>query len=161
MIASTIPPPLRFTASPESGHLPTSYIFVSYPAGVAWFLTSGAQGSFFKRAKSILQGENPPSTPLHSEGTTPKASSAEMEAFFIAGSQDQFTSPKTLMSWLKTNAGLSPPTSQNAGPASWAVTRPDGAIHVDVLEGVDHFWLDREQKLLDALKNWWNDSHPV
>lgn len=66
------------------------------------------------------------------------------------------------MNWLKANAGMSPPTPQNsAGPASWAVTRPDGAIHVDVLEGVDHFWLDREQKLLGALKNWWIDSHPV
>ncbi|GJJ68806.1 hypothetical protein EMPS_01152 [Entomortierella parvispora] len=161
LVASTIPPPLRFTASPESGHLPTSYIFVSYPAGVAWFLTTGYQGSFFQRAKTILLGENIPSD-SNSDGTIPKPSTAKVEAFFISGSEDQFTSPTTLMNWLKINAGMSPPASQNnAGPASWAVTRPDGAIHVEVLDGVDHFWLDKEQKLLGALKNWWNDCHPV
>ncbi|KAG0046414.1 hypothetical protein BGZ83_008427 [Gryganskiella cystojenkinii] len=181
LIASTIPPPLRFTSSPESGHLPTSYIFVSFPAGVAWFLTSGSQGSFFKRAQAILQGntsndESKKTTITLDADENAKdfnkketSTSTAVEAFFITGDQDQFTSSKTLLNWLKSYAGMSPPPTHTQdksnsiggdGSSSWAVTRPDGgSIHVEVLEGVDHFWLDREQKLLRALKNWWSDRH--
>ncbi|KAF9901988.1 hypothetical protein EC991_005425 [Linnemannia zychae] len=170
MIASTIPPPLRNPADPTSDHLPTTYILISYPAGVAWFLTSGAQGGFYKRARAILQGEQQSpgdttaATKNNSETVTEtnaevatESKKSTVEAYFITGAHDQFTSPKTLLNWLKTNAGLNPPNKLTAG--SWALTRPDGAIHVDVVEDVDHFWLDREQDLVDRLQAWWSSTH--
>ncbi|KAG0355097.1 hypothetical protein BC939DRAFT_473217 [Gamsiella multidivaricata] len=166
LIASTIPPPLRNPTDPTSGHLPTSYILVSYPAGVAWLLTSGAQGSFYKRARAILQGEFPasPSSSSNDQGVAETAAEGKkkstVEAYFITGAQDQFTSPKTLLSWLQTNTGLNSP-KQAEGARSWTLKRPDGAIHLDVVEGVDHFWLDREQELLDKLQRWWTESHPT
>ncbi|KAG9072555.1 hypothetical protein KI688_000326 [Linnemannia hyalina] len=175
MIASSIPPPLRNPADPASAHLPTTYILISYPAGVAWFLTSGAQGGFYKRARTILLGEQPPgdataATKNDAETTTAtetdtdageaaQSKTSTIEAYFITGANDQFTSPKTLLNWLKTNAGLNPPNNLTSG--SWALTRPDGAIHVDVVKGVDHFWLDREQELVDRLQAWWSDTHSV
>jgi hypothetical protein len=175
MIASTIPPPLRNPADPTSARLPTTYILISYPAGVAWFLTSGAQGSFNKRAKAILRGEQYQSgdattaktgaetaTTIESDvgaGTGEESKKSVVEAYFITGAHDQFTSPKTLLNWLKTNAGLNPPNKLTSG--SWALTRPDGAIHVDVVEDVDHFWLDREQELVDRLQAWWSNTHSV
>lgn len=166
MIASTIPPPLRNPSDPSSGHLPTSYILVSYPAGVAWFLTSGMQGSFYKRARAILLGQRHGSSQL---STSPSSSQAEangesdqstVKAYFITGAQDQFTSSKTLLAWLKTNAGLDPP-EQPSDPSSWSLRRPDGAVHLDVIGSMDHFWLDREQELLDKLQRWWTDAHPT
>ncbi|KAF9339372.1 hypothetical protein BGZ91_006137 [Linnemannia elongata] len=143
MVASSIPPPLRNPADPASAHLPTTYIMISYPAGVAWFLTSGAQ--------SVTEADT-------DAGDT-QSKKSTIEAYFITGADDQFTSPKTLLNWLKTNAGLNPPNTLTGG--SWALTRPDGAIHVDVVKGVDHFWLDREQELVDRLQAWWSDSHSV
>jgi hypothetical protein len=163
MIASTIPPPLRNPSDPGSGHLPTSYILVSYPAGVAWFLTSGMQGSFHKRARAILLGQEPDS----SQSATPSSSQTEssgerrqsmVKAYFITGAQDQFTSSKTLLSWLKSNAGLDPPQQVGSSP-SWTLRRPDGAVHLDMVGNVDHFWLDREHELLDRLQRWWSESH--
>ncbi|KAG0283787.1 hypothetical protein BGZ96_011838 [Linnemannia gamsii] len=175
MIASTIPPPLRNPADPTSAQLPTTYILISYPAGVAWFLTSGAQGGFYKRAKAILQGEqqqsgNATASKTGAETATiaetdvgaeavEESKKATVEAYFITGAHDQFTSPKTLLNWLKTNAGLNPPNKLTGG--SWVLTRPDGAIHVDVVEDVDHFWLDREQELVDRLQAWWINTHSV
>ncbi|KAG0335025.1 hypothetical protein BG004_000170 [Podila humilis] len=189
MIASTIPPPLRDPTLVDGPRLPTSYIFVSYPAGVAWFLTSGSHGSFAKRAKAILKCKE--SVSADSTGARKsvvvRPAAAMIEAYFITGSQDQFTSPKTLLSWLKTNTGFNPstatptpsPTVIAGGPkiknnnktnqqqqdlatcTSWGQTRPDVTIHVDILDGVDHFWLDREQELLDRLQAWWTSSHPV
>ncbi|KAF9198121.1 hypothetical protein BGZ49_001168 [Haplosporangium sp. Z 27] len=162
MIASTIPPPLRNPSDPASGHLPTSYILISYPAGVSWFLTFGSHGSFNKRARAILFGETDPtdsSSEGHSDRESGKAKKKQpIEAYFITGSQDQFTSSKTLLSWLKTNTGLNPPR-QLANSGSWALNRPDGAIHFDVVEGADHFWLDRENLLLERLQNWWTTTH--
>ncbi|KAI8602115.1 hypothetical protein EDD21DRAFT_372744 [Dissophora ornata] len=168
MIASTIPPPLRNPAVPSSGHLPTSYILVSYPAGVAWFLTSGAQGSFYKRARAILQGEyDASSTPssslsneLNTEAVEGDKKQATVEAYFITGTQDQFTSTKTLLTWLKTNTSLDPPKQVNS-TTSWALKRPDGVIHLDVVENVDHFWMDQEQELLDRVQSWWSEAHPT
>ncbi|KAG0372099.1 hypothetical protein BGX24_000740 [Mortierella sp. AD032] len=169
MIASAIPPPLRNPADPTSAHLPTTYILISYPAGVAWFLTSGSQASFYKRAKAILQGEqhSPGNvvaatkddviTTETNAGAGSVAKKSTVEAYFITGEHDQFTSPKTLLNWLKANAGLNPPNKMTGG--SWALTRPDGAIHVDVVEDVDHFWLDREQELVDRLQAWWSGTH--
>ncbi|KAG0024825.1 hypothetical protein BGZ81_007584 [Podila clonocystis] len=156
LIASTIPPPLRDPSVPDGARLPTSYIFVSYPAGVAWFLTSGSHGSFAKRAKAILHA---------SESTARTDKKPSVEAYFITGTQDQFTSPKTLLSWLKTNTGLNPPKpvvskAQQHTVTSWAQTRPDTTVHVDIVDNVDHFWLDREQELLDRLQAWWNSIHP-
>ncbi|KAG0017107.1 hypothetical protein BGZ82_000843 [Podila clonocystis] len=156
LIASTIPPPLRDPSVSDGARLPTSYIFVSYPAGVAWFLTSGSHGSFAKRAKAILQA---------SESAASTEKKPSVEAYFITGTQDQFTSPKTLLSWLKTNAGLNPPKpvvskAQQHTVTSWAQTRPDTTVHVDIVDSVDHFWLDREQELLDRLQAWWNSIHP-
>ncbi|KAG0298130.1 hypothetical protein BGZ98_000320 [Dissophora globulifera] len=169
MIASTIPPPLRNPTNPNSGHLPTSYILISYPAGVAWFLTAGTQGSLYKRARAILLGEetSSPSTRTtttvdqNSVGALRTGRRRDVEAYFIAGSQDQFTSSGTLMSWLKTNAGLNPSKSSSGLTKSWALKRPDGAIHLDVVDKVDHFWLDREQELLDRLRSWWTEAHPT
>ncbi|OAQ36399.1 hypothetical protein K457DRAFT_131607 [Linnemannia elongata AG-77] len=175
MVASSIPPPLRNPADPASAHLPTTYIMISYPAGVAWFLTSGAQSGFYKRARAILQGEQQPSgdataaakndtetttaTETDTDAGDTQSKKSTIEAYFITGADDQFTSPKTLLNWLKTNAGLNPPNTLTGG--SWALTRPDGAIHVDVVKGVDHFWLDREQELVDRLQAWWSDTHSV
>lgn len=175
MIASTIPPPLRNPTDPTSVQLPTTYILISYPAGVAWFLTSGAQGGFYKRAKAILQGEQQQSgdaTAAKAGAETATITEADVkaeaeeeskkstvEAYFITGAHDQFTSPKSLLNWLKTNAGLNPPNKLTGG--SWVLTRPDGAIHVDVVEDVDHFWLDREQELVDRLQTWWSTTHSV
>ncbi|KAG0068962.1 hypothetical protein BGZ90_000378 [Linnemannia elongata] len=175
MVASSIPPPLRNPADPASAHLPTTYIMISYPAGVAWFLTSGAQSGFYKRARAILQGEQQPPgdataaakndtetttvTEADTDAGDTQSKKSTIEAYFITGADDQFTSPKTLLNWLKTNAGLNPPNTLTGG--SWALTRPDGAIHVDVVKGVDHFWLDREQELVDRLQAWWSDSHSV
>ncbi|KAF9344966.1 hypothetical protein BGX26_003700 [Mortierella sp. AD094] len=162
MVASTIPPPLRNPSDPTSDHLPTSYILISYPAGVAWFLTSGSQGSFSRRARAILLGETDSSASSsdgHLEGESIKSKRKRpIEAFFITGSQDQFTSPKTLLSWLKTNAGLNPP-KQLTSSGSWALNQPDGVVHLDVVEGADHFWLDREQILLEKLQSWWSEAH--
>lgn len=148
---------------------------ISYPAGVAWFLTSGAQSGFYKRARAILQGEQQPSgdataaakndtetttaTETDTDAGDTQSKKSTIEAYFITGADDQFTSPKTLLNWLKTNAGLNPPNTLTGG--SWALTRPDGAIHVDVVKGVDHFWLDREQELVDRLQAWWSDTHSV
>ncbi|KAG0086663.1 hypothetical protein BGZ92_007977 [Podila epicladia] len=156
LIASTIPPPLRDPTVPDGPRLPTSYIFVSFPAGVAWFLTSGSHGSFSKRAKAILHD---------SESTTASTDKPTIDAYFITGTQDQFTSPKTLLSWLKTNTGLNPPKpvvskGQHNTLTSWAQTRPDTTVHVDIVDKVDHFWLDREQELLDRLQAWWTSIHP-
>ncbi|KAF9151258.1 hypothetical protein BG015_006894 [Linnemannia schmuckeri] len=177
MIASTIPPPLRNPADPTSAHLPTTYILISYPAGVAWFLTSGAQGGFYKRAKAILQrgqqragdattAKDDAETAITTEtdagagaGAKAESKKSTVEAYFITGARDQFTSPKTLLNWLKTNAGLNPPNKLTGG--SWALTRPDGAIHVDVVVDADHFWLDREQELVDRLQAWWSNTHSV
>ncbi|KAG0062787.1 hypothetical protein BGZ89_010394 [Linnemannia elongata] len=174
MVASSIPPPLRNPADPASAHLPTTYIMISYPAGAAWFLTSGAQSGFYKRARAILQGEQQPSgdataaakndtestvTETDTDAGDTQSKKSTIEAYFITGADDQFTSPKTLLNWLKTNAGLNPPNTLTGG--SWALTRPDGAIHVDVVKGVDHFWLDREQELVDRLQAWWSDTHSV
>ncbi|KAF9404780.1 hypothetical protein BGZ94_003946 [Podila epigama] len=164
LIASSIPPPLRDPTDPQGPRLPTSYIFVSYPAGVAWFLTSGAHGSFAKRAKAILHRD---SVPVAAETST----NAVVDAYFIIGSQDQFTSPKTLLSWLKTNTGLDtlPQVAtkkkiRSMTATSWIERRPavidSSTVQVDVLEGVDHFWLDREQDLLDRLQAWWTTTHP-
>ncbi|KAI1317949.1 hypothetical protein EDD11_007471 [Mortierella claussenii] len=157
MVASTIAPPLKTPSNPSSGHLPTTYILVSYPAGVAWFLTSGSHGSFSKRAREILCGESVPKD-TSSDATVGGQRNQSVEAYFITGSQDQFTSPKTLLSWLKANAGLSPP-KMSEGSTSWTLKRPDGAIHLDVLDNVDHFWLDREPELLDHLQRWWMETH--
>ncbi|KAK3843685.1 MAG: hypothetical protein J3R72DRAFT_107561 [Linnemannia gamsii] len=169
MIASTIPPPLRNPADPTSAHLPTTYILISYPAGVAWFLTSGSQAGFYKRAKAILQGEqhspgnvvaatkDDAITTETNAGAGSEAKKSTVEAYFITGAHDQFTSPKTLLNWLKAYAGLNPPNKMTGG--SWALTRPDEAIHVDVVEDVDHFWLDREQELVDRLQAWWSGTH--
>ncbi|KAF9095561.1 hypothetical protein BGX23_000333 [Mortierella sp. AD031] len=161
MIASTIPPPLKTPADPTSAHLPTTYILISYPAGVGWFLTSGSQGGFYRRAKAILQREQQ-ETDAEPDAVAGARAGAEfkrstVEAYFITGSHDQFTSPKTLLNWLTTNAGMNPPNKLTGG--SWALTRPDGAIHVDVVENVDHFWLDCEQELLDRLQAWWTHTH--
>ncbi|KAG0003953.1 hypothetical protein BGZ80_004984 [Entomortierella chlamydospora] len=162
MIASTIPPPLRNPSDPTSEHLPTSYILISYPAGVAWFLTSGSHGSFSKRARAILLSEtdssaSPPDSHLEGESVKSKKK-RPIKAFFITGSQDQFTSPKTLVSWLKTNAGLNPP-KQLPSSGSWALNHPDGIVHLDVVEGADHFWLDRELLLLEKLQSWWTEAY--
>ncbi|KAF9182720.1 hypothetical protein BGZ51_004486 [Haplosporangium sp. Z 767] len=170
MIASTIPPPLRNPSSPKGAHLPTTYILISYPAGVGWFLTSGSQGSFSKRAKAILIGGKESSTPSSPSSQVPpsdddakagaRGKQESVEAYFITGTNDQFTSPKTLLSWLKTNAGLNP-VKQEGPMSSWTMTRSDGAVHLDVVEGVDHFWLDREQEILDRLQKWWMETHPT
>ncbi|ORZ28685.1 hypothetical protein BCR41DRAFT_343894 [Lobosporangium transversale] len=176
MVASTIPPPLRNPADPSLGHLPTTYILVSYPAGVSWFLTCGAHRSFAKRAREILfQGDPKQETAMMENGERDNESRSEsgrdrknstIKAYFITGGQDQFTSPNTLLTWLKTNTGLSPPPvptpRQAKGDGSnipLTLRRPDGAIHLDVLEDVDHFWLDREQELLDKLQRWWTETH--
>ncbi|KAF9109257.1 hypothetical protein BGX27_007798 [Mortierella sp. AM989] len=162
MIASTIPPPFRNPSDPTSKQLPTSYVLISYPAGVAWFLVSGSQGSFSKRARAILLGETDlsvSSSHNHLETELIKNGKRQpIEAYFITGSEDQFTAPKTLLNWLKTNTGLNPP-KRLATCGSWASKRPDGAIHLDVVEGVDHFWLDREQLLLERLQSWWSEVH--
>ncbi|KAF9273418.1 hypothetical protein BGZ68_001526 [Mortierella alpina] len=165
MIASTIPPPLKNPSNPTSARLPTSYILISYPAGVAWFLMSGSQGAFYKRARDILLGKAREEGEAESSGSsapvkTPRGGGHAVEAYFITGAQDQFTSPKTLLSWLKTNAGINPPIQQqHANSTSWALTRPDGAIHVDIVENVDHFWIDREHELLEKIQAWWKDAH--
>ncbi|KAF9316609.1 hypothetical protein BG006_003505 [Podila minutissima] len=157
LIASTIPPPLRDPTVPDGPRLPTSYIFVSFPAGVAWFLTSGSHGSFAKHAKAILHDSESTAASTDYKPT--------IDAYFITGTQDQFTSPKTLLSWLKTNTGLNPPKppvskGQHNTPTSWAQTRPNTTVHVDIVDKVDHFWLDREQELLDRLQAWWTSIHP-
>ncbi|KAG0240825.1 hypothetical protein BGX31_001622 [Mortierella sp. GBA43] len=164
MIASTIPPPLRNPSDPSSGHLPTSYVLVSYPAGVAWFLTSGMQGSFYKRARAII-GQDPGlmQSSTSSSSSRTEAGTGEhpaVKAYFITGSQDQFTSSKTLVAWLKSNAGIDPP-KQLSNSTSWSLKRPDGAVHLDVVGNVDHFWLDREHELLDRLQRWWSEAHPT
>ncbi|KAF9952704.1 hypothetical protein BGZ72_005992 [Mortierella alpina] len=162
MIASTIPPPLKTPSDPTSAHLPTTYILISYPAGVAWFLTSGSQGSFYKRARDILLGEASDAGNAGSSGSPAavRRNGHSVEAYFITGAQDQFTSPKTLLSWLKANAGVNPPPQQqHSSSTSWTLTRPDGAIHLDIVENVDHFWLDREHELLEKLQAWWKDAH--
>ncbi|KAF9217879.1 hypothetical protein BGZ59_008987 [Podila verticillata] len=159
LIASTIPPPLRDPTVPDGPRLPTSYIFVSYPAGVAWFLTSGSHGSFAKRAKAILHETE------SSSSTSSSATKPTVEAYFITGTQDQFTSPKTLLSWLKANTGLNLPkpvvaSEGTTSVTSWAQTQPDTSVHVDIVDNVDHFWLDREQELLNRLQAWWTSIHP-
>ncbi|KAF9928273.1 hypothetical protein BGZ67_007081 [Mortierella alpina] len=165
MIASTIPPPLKTPSDPTSAHLPTTYILISYPAGVAWFLTSGSQGAFYKRARDILLGEAREEGDAGSSESSISAQKSigngrSIEAYFITGAQDQFTSPKTLLSWLKANAGLgSSIQPQHSSSTSWALTRPDGAIHVDIVENVDHFWLDREHELLEKIQAWWKLTH--
>ncbi|KAF9581973.1 hypothetical protein BGW38_000825 [Lunasporangiospora selenospora] len=164
LVASTISPPLRNPSDPTSRPLPTTYILVSYPAGVAWFLTTGNQGSFHRRAKSILQSESTesPAQEVETSSSSGKTNARKrpVEAYFITGSQDQFTSPNSLLSWLKSNAKLSPPKKLDTS-SSWTVTRPDGAIQLDVLHNVDHFWLDHEDELLSRLQAWWKKSHPT
>ncbi|KAG0270057.1 hypothetical protein DFQ27_000714 [Actinomortierella ambigua] len=135
MIASSIPPPLRDPTRPESAHLPTTYILVSYPAGVGWFLMTGHQSSYYSRAKAHLSGataqgeDQVASVNNSSEGIAnevsvgggkgkgrsednaekrqqPAKAAPPTKAYFITGGQDQFTSPKTLQQWLKNYAGL-------------------------------------------------------
>ncbi|KAF9435483.1 hypothetical protein BGZ76_006225 [Entomortierella beljakovae] len=165
MIASTIPPPLKNPLDPTSDHLPTSYVLVSYPAGVSWFLTSGSHGSFSRKARSILSSDTNPrpstsstKTPSKETVTITKKKQPPVEAFFITGTQDQFTGLKTLLSWLKTNTGINPP-KQPTNSGSWSLNRPDGNIRLEVIEGADHFWSDQELVLLDKLQNWWSENH--
>src|SRR4051794_4912934 len=121
MIASTIPPPMKTPSDPTSAHLPTTYILISYPAGVAWFLTSGSQGAFYKRARDILLGEAREEGDAGSSVSSTPSSRHPVEAYFISGAQDQFTSPTTLLSWLKANAGIHPSIQQRqqSSSTSW------------------------------------------
>ncbi|KAG0244793.1 hypothetical protein BGW41_006351 [Actinomortierella wolfii] len=132
LIASSIPPPMRDPTKPALGHLPTTYIFISYPAGVGWFLVTGQQSSFYNRAKAHLtdgyseresvaalkNNDSPESTKDSDKGKgkdkggedarqqDQSAKAYRTKAYFITGGQDQFTSPKTLQTWLKNYAGL-------------------------------------------------------
>ncbi|KAF9976392.1 hypothetical protein BGZ73_008670 [Actinomortierella ambigua] len=228
MIASSIPPPLRDPTRPELGHLSTTYIFVSYPAGVGWFLTTGHQAAYYSRAKAHLaresvESEDQGETANNCESTVNALSQdkgkskSDIEqrqhlvkapppkAYFITGGRDQFTSPKTLQQWLNDYAGLDAKNSmtlshgqlqpqpqqqkpttdadgsyeqrqqgeqprrkksrrRDAKPLSptTSVADRDGArIQLDILQDVDHFWIDREDELLMHLETWWESTHPV
>ncbi|CAO3577946.1 unnamed protein product [Absidia cylindrospora] len=119
----------------RENQVPTSYILISYPLRVTWALATTKTSYFKSQVNNLLSP--PPSPPTATTATSTEACQNRQSApavLLIFGDQDQFTGLAAYQSWVKT---ITSDTVQNS-----------------VIEGVDHFWMDRESQLLDEIFSW-------
>ncbi|KAI8337467.1 Alpha/Beta hydrolase protein [Chlamydoabsidia padenii] len=115
-------------ASIRENRVPTSYLLISYPLRVAWALSLTKMSYFRSQVNQLLTA-----SPTIIETNESQQQSSPL-VLLIFGDQDQFTSINAYRSWVKTI------TSNTAKSI--------------IVEGVDHFWADKENQLLDHMYSW-------
>ncbi|ORY06192.1 alpha/beta-hydrolase [Basidiobolus meristosporus CBS 931.73] len=112
------------------------YAFISYPLSVVWLLTLWKCNWFFKRVEEIMGISKIPSSP---EQSSLNENIEPQPVLFIYGDSDQFTSLSSYQKWLR----KFPAELQNIQPR--------------LIEGCDHFWFGKENKIAQCIEDWLNE----